>query len=225
MLSFSVKWLGSNDVAYFDRRNGEDEKHLLQKAWKFIDEADVVIGHNLRKFDKKKLNARFIKTTVNGKRLQPPSSYKQIDTLEIAKKVFAFTSNKLEYLAEFLQVPHKKEAHKKFPGHIMWREVIKGNIEAWKEMEVYNKQDVLALEDVYNVLVTWDDTINFNLYTDSVENVCKCGSEEFKKNGYYYTALGQFQRWKCTGCGAESRDRKNLLSKEKKASIRVNTVK
>jgi hypothetical protein len=118
-----------------------------------------------------------------------------------------------------------KEAHKKYPGHELWREVIKGNVEAWDEMEKYNKQDVRALEDVFNVLVTWDDTINFNLFTDKNENVCKCGCKEFKKNGFYYTNLGKFQRWACKSCNSESRDRENLFSKEKKASLRINTVK
>jgi hypothetical protein len=225
ILSIALKWKGEDEIAYFDRRNDPDDKKLLQIIWKYIDEADVLVGHNIRRFDRKKLNAGFVKTKVGGKRMQPPSSYKQIDTLEIAKKLFGFTSNKLEYLASFLGVEHLKETHKKFPGHYLWAEVLKNNPEAWEEMEKYNKQDVLALEDVYDVLVSWDDTINFNLYSDDLTNTCKCGCIEFKRNGYYYTNMGKFQRYKCKDCGSESRDRKNLLSKEKKDSLRVNTVK
>lgn len=87
-------------------------------------------------------------------------------------------------------------------------------------MEKYNKQDVVVLEDVYKKLIPWKDCINFNLYNNSTENVCKCGSTDFKKNGYAYTSCSKFQRWSCKTCGSESRDNKNLFSKEKKASLR-----
>jgi transposase-like protein len=89
-------------------------------------------------------------------------------------------------------------------------------------MERYNKMDILSLEELYHKLIPWDKSaVNYNLYTEDTENVCKCGSRDFKKNGFHYTETGKFQRWKCSSCGAESRDRENLFSKEKKASLRM----
>lgn len=108
-----------------------------------LDEAEIVITQNGKKFDQKKLNARFI---LNG--FQPPSSYKHIDTLCIARKHFGFTSNKLSQLTDKLCKKYKKLSHNNFPGFELWQECIKGNIEAWNEMEKYNRQDVLSLEEL-----------------------------------------------------------------------------
>jgi len=224
VLSWSAKWLDApaTQVMYMDQRNEkrvEDDRKILKKIWELLDEADIVITQNGKSFDQKKLNARFI---LNG--MQPPSSYKHIDTKIIASKHFAFTSNKLEYMTEKLCVKYKKLKHKKFPGHELWTEVLRGNVEAWKEMEQYNKHDVLALEELYHILIPWDNTINFNLYNDAADNVCKCGGSLIK-NGFYYTNVGKYQRYKCKGCGAENRDRINLFSPEKKQSIRVATAR
>ena len=225
VLSWSAKWLDDppSKVMYDDQRkekNIEDDLRLLKGIWELLDEADIVITQNGKNFDHKKLNARFI---IN--RLPPPSSYKHIDTKIIASRHFGFTSNKLEYMTDKLCTKYKKLKHKRFPGHEMWTECLKGNVDAWNEMEKYNKVDVLSLEELYTKLIPWDNSINFNLYHDEEENVCKCGSTSFIKNGFYYTAVAKFQKHRCKTCGAESRDRDNLFSKEKKKSLKTNTVR
>jgi len=221
ILSWSAKWLDDppNKIMYQDQRNAKnvsDDKKLLKKIWELLDEADIVITQNGIAFDQKKLNARFI---LNG--IQKPSSYKHIDTKRIASKHFAFTSNKLEYMTDKLCKKYKKLKHKKFPGHEMWTECLKGNQKAWKCMEKYNKYDVLALEELYKVLIPWDSTINFSLYYDDETVVCTCGSKDFRNKGYAYTQTGKFRRYKCNSCGKETRSRENLFSKEKKKSLRV----
>lgn len=225
LLSWSAKWLhdSSSKIMYMDQRkakNIEDDKELLKGIWKLLDEADIVITQNGKAFDHKKLNARFI---LNG--FKPPSTYKHIDTKIIAKKHFAFTSNKLEYMSDKLCVKYKKLKHEKFSGFELWKECLAGNLEAWREMERYNKHDVLALEEVYKRLIPWDNSIDFNLYTDGVENVCKCGSEDTVKNGWFYTSSGKYQRYKCNDCGHETRSKTNVLSTEKKKSLRSGTVR
>lgn len=214
ILSWAAKWLHSNKVMYEDSRknkNIEDDSRLLKGIWNLLDEADVVITQNGISFDVRKLNARFI---MSG--MQPPSSFKHIDTKRIAKKHFAFTSNKLEYMSDKLASTYVKGKHKKFPGFELWKECLKGNKEAWEEMEDYNRLDVLALEEVYKKLMPWDSTINFSLYYNDGKDRCHCGSTQFKKNGYYYTQTGKFQRYRCLRCGSESRDRTNLLKGDKR---------
>lgn len=223
LLSYSAKWLDSDEIFYMDQRNIkniEDDSKLLKGIWKLMNSADIIVGQNSNRFDIKKLNARFI---LNG--MSPPSSYKKIDTMLLAKKYFAFTSNKLEYLTKNLTPGKAKSAHKKFPGFELWKECLKGNIEAWNEMEAYNKQDVVALQSLYEVLAPWDNTVNFNLYNDTCKNICKCGCVIFKRNGYCYTNVSKFQRYKCLKCGSETRGRQNLFSSKKKASIKVGTVR
>lgn len=208
LLSFAAQWEDSSDIIYHDqskKRNLEDDKALLKKMWKLLNEADVVIGHNSKKFDTKKINARFLKH-----KLGRPAPYRQIDTLVIARKHFACTSNKLEYLSNLLCPELKKSSHKKYPGFELWKQCLAKNQDAFNEMEKYNKQDIVALRGVYNVLKTWDNTINFSLYSDSDEVQCNCGSEEFQKRGFAYTNTSKFQRYQCVQCNAWFRGRENL---------------
>lgn len=216
VLSYAAKWLNdpAKSIKYQDQRNDKDDKKVLEGIWKLLDEADIVITQNGVKFDSKKLNARFILHNM-----KPPSSYKHIDTLKIAKKYFAFTSNKLEYMAGKLNVKYKKQSHKKFPGFSLWTECLNGNKEAWNEMEKYNKYDVLALEELYHKLAVWEPAINFDVYHSVDEHVCSCGHKEFENKGYAYTASGKFRRYKCKSCGKESRGKQNLLTLEKRKSI------
>lgn len=219
ILSWSAKWLhdGPSKVMYKDQRGQKDvtdDSDLLKGIWELLDDADVVITQNGISFDCKKLNARFI---LNG--MAPVGGYKHIDLKRIAAKKFAFTSNKLEYMTSKLCKNHKKLKHSKFPGHELWVECLKGNLEAWKEMEKYNKADVLATEELYYKLIPWDNSLNFNIYSEKAEHLCKCGSEDFHKRGFYYTATAKYQKYRCNYCGAEHRDNVNLFSKEKRRSL------
>jgi hypothetical protein len=224
LLSWCAKWLGESRLMYMDQRhskNVEDDKRILKGIWRLLDEADVVIWQNGRNFDNKKLNARFV---LNG--MQPPSSFRQIDTLTIARKHFGFTSNKLEYLSSKLCNKYKKQQHKKYPGFELWKECLAGNKDAWREMEKYNKHDVLALEELYLRLQPWDNTINFNVYEDSDEYRCACGSSKKPESkGFAYTAVGRYRRYRCPDCGAEVKGVENTLSKERKLSLMRKVVR
>lgn len=208
LMSFAAKWYDSDEIIYMDQRKQRDitnDKKMLKKIWKLLDEADIVITQNGKKFDTKKLNARFV---MNG--MQPPSSYRNIDTFLIAKRHFGFTSNKLEYMTDKLCTKYKKLSHGKYPGNKLWEECLKGNMDAWDEMEEYNKYDVLSLQELYDVLVPWDDRINFTVYFE--EDKCSCGSTNIVKNGIYYTNANKYQKYKCKDCGKEYRDRTAIKS-------------
>lgn len=223
VLSWSAKWVGEDEVMYEDKRaNWDDENdyELLKSIHTLLDEADIVVTQNGKKFDVKKLNARFI---MNG--MKPPSAYKHIDTLQIAKRHFAFTSNKLEFMTDKLCVKYKKLKHGKFPGFELWAECMKGNVEAWDEMEEYNIHDVLSLEELVFILAPWSNQIpNLDLYYEDDDNHCFCGCTEWEHSGYAYTNLSKFDKFTCTNCGAEKRGRTNLLTKEKREKLRMNVL-
>lgn len=210
ILSWSAKWLGKDKVFYADQRNAKDIENdapILEKLWTLMDEADIIVGHNLDKFDIKKLNTRFL---MGG--LQPPSGYLTHDTLKMAKKKFAFTSNRLSYLTDKLCKTFKKDSHAKYSGFELWSECIKGNKSAWKEMEKYNKMDVLSLEELYHILLPWDSTINFTVFNGE----CSCGSTEFVSNGLKYKKAGVYRRLRCKHCGKEYHEKQNLMDKDQK---------
>lgn len=219
ILSWAAKWLGDppSKVMYKDQRHSksiEDDKQILKKLWSLLNEADIVITQNGVAFDSKKTNARFI---LNG--MKPPSLYRHIDTLKLAKKHFAFTSNKLEYMTEKLCKKYKKLKHKKFGGFELWKECLAGNRKAWDEMKKYNIHDVLALEELYNKLAPWGTPVDFNVFNKNHAHVCNCGSNNLKREGYSLTNAGKFQRFSCKECGAWTCSKLNLLSKDKRNAL------
>lgn len=215
LLSWSAKWLDSDKVMYMDQRKEKDitnDKKLVKELKKVIDEADVIVTHNGKSFDEKVVNARLL---VNG--LQPLFATNHVDTYAIAKNKFRLTSNKLEYIAKVLKVKHQKYTNRKFVGHDLWKECLKGNVTAWKEMEKYNKTDTLVLQSVYLKLRAWDTTFNPLVYTEDAH--CECGCKEFINNGVRYTKIGQYQRASCKRCGKSYRGKTNLLKPDRRKSM------
>lgn len=223
VLSWAAKWFHEDEVMYEDKADSwdtEDDFQLLKGIWELLNEADIIITQNGKRFDEKKLNARFI---LNG--MMPPSSYRHIDTLQIAKRHFGFTSNKLEYMTDKLCVKYKKLKHGNFAGFELWKACLQGNPEAWAEMQEYNIYDVLSLEELYVVMRPWVKAHpNMNLYHSREQLECRCGSTNFEHNGYHYTNLSKFNRYQCQDCGAEVRDSVNLLPKEKREFLGRNVV-
>ena len=209
MMSIAMKWLGEDKIHYFETRT-EDDKELVKETLKFLEEADIVIAHNGKKFDMKKINAYAI---MNG--LNPPSPYRQIDTLIEAKKHFLFERNTLAHLADALGCSPKLD-HAKFKGFELWKECMAGNEEAWAEMKKYNIQDINTLEEVYLKMRPFIKA-HPSLVTmaNSFEKRCvSCGSKKIHEDGYSVTNVSKFQRYKCDDCGSYSRSRKNLIGKE-----------
>lgn len=206
--SFAYKWLGEDGVVYFDAQH-QSEKKLLKELLGVLDAADIVVAHNGNKFDLPTIQGRAM---VVG--LKPPSPYKTIDTLLVARYEFNFPANSLEYLAILLECAPKL-AHKKFPGFELWNECMKGNAEAWEEMKTYNIQDVKTLEEVYLKMKPWMKRHpNVAVYEETDELVCpKCGSRHINRRGFAYTNTGKYQRFVCNGCGGWARTRYTELNK------------
>lgn len=213
MMSCSVKVLGEPKVYYKESRT-EDDFSLTQWVTDWLDKADYVIAHNGKKFD-----IPFIKARALVNCIPPPSPFKVIDTLEIAKKEFLFTRNTLKNLAEELSCDLQKFDHAKFAGFSLWKECMAGNEEAWLEMKKYNMLDVEVLEEVYLLLSPWySNHPNINVDDDSEVMRCpKCGSSNIQKRGYYTTNTGKYQRYACMACGgwSSSRYTQNTITKRK----------
>ena len=215
IMSIAYKWLDEEPVHYLENRT-EDDKHIATQFASVLSEADFVVAHNGKKFDIPVMNTRFV---VHG--IPPPSPYKVIDTLTIAKKEMRFRRNTLAHLAEVLKCNHKKLTHAKFAGFDLWSECMKGNPEAWAEMELYNRYDVIVLEEVYKKLRPYaSNHPNITTGNDDVVMCCpKCGSHELIRSGYFYTNKGKYQRYACKTCGAWSSETYVMNTKEKRQSL------
>jgi hypothetical protein len=217
MLSWSAKWQGTKELIYKDlkgKRRSSLDRSLLKPLWRLIDQADVIVTQNGVRFDIPKIYARFI---ING--FKRPAPFDHIDTKKLAKK-FGFSSHSLEYMAEVLNVPFKKQKSREFIGMDLWKQCLKGNPAAWRAMEKYNKQDVRALEGVYEKLSPWGIGVDFNRYHDGEHIVCHCGHPAMNRDGFHRTSAGKFQKYRCKQCGALHRGKQNLFTKEKRASLR-----
>ncbi len=217
IISVSVKWLNEPKIWYFTVYKSS-EKVLLKKLNKFLEEADAVVGHNLKKFDMKKIRGRCL---VHG--LPPISSYKEIDTYLGAKREFAFDINSLADLARILKIAPKDD-HKQFPGFELWLECLNGNPEAWEEMKQYNIQDIKTTEELYLRMRPWmRGHPNMAVFEEADEHVCpKCGGRHHQKRGFSYTNVGKYQQYQCQDCGGWSRSRYNVYDKEARKKLLVN---
>jgi len=218
--SWSAKWIDDppEKIMYMDNRDRKDPRNdekIIKAMHKLLNEADVIVTQNGKSFDIKKLNARFAFYD-----LTPTRPYKHFDTKQAAKTKFGFTSNSLKHLCEYLHIKYKKSDHKKFPGRELWRQCEAKNLKAWKEMEKYNKIDVLATEEVYKKLEPWTNTLNLAIFTDLNEVTCNCGSTKFHSRGSAKTKTCIYKRYQCQGCGTWVQGKKIPLTKEQKENLR-----
>lgn len=223
ILSFCYKWLGDKKVHYADCRGQgtavRDDFLLLQALHAVLDEADIVVAQNGKKFDVRKINARFL---IEG--FTPPSPFKVVDTMLEARSIAAFTSNRLEWLSAVL-TDTPKSKHNKFPGFGLWTECLADNELAWKEMEKYNIIDVRATEKLYLKLRPYIvGHPNIGNYIDGDDTpVCpKCGSHKLQKRGTSRTQVGVYDRYQCNTCGGWSRSRYTTNTLRKRHALLSN---
>lgn len=220
-ICWSAKWLFEEEI-YSDRLTTDeaiacDDKRIMESVWDLIDEADIVIGHNVEDFDLSKLNMRFL---YHG--MKPPHPYQTIDTLKILRKYFGFSSNKLDYVSKALGFDGKIDDG----GFDTWVGCMKGDEDSLVKMEKYNQGDVLILEEVYVKIRPWIKSHpNVGLYFDTLTTVCpNCGSDHLHWGGSYYTQVGKYNTFRCE-CGAVGRSRVSALDKEKRTSLVVGIAK
>jgi len=216
ILSYSAKWLFQDEVMSEVLTPKEiekaDDKRLTKSLWELFDESDVIVGYNGLNFDVKRCNTRFL---ING--FLPPSHYSVVDPIVTAKKVFDFSSNKMDYLSEMLNLDRK--IHTDFS---LWSRCMDGQEDALEEIRTYNQQDTKVLESLYLEILPWINIHpNWNLfYEDEVERCPHCGSVNIKKNtGTYKTMVNSYPEFTCGDCGYRGREKKSIVSKEKSKTI------
>jgi DNA polymerase elongation subunit (family B) len=202
VLCYAAKWLGDKEVV-FDSVHQSKPKTMLKGIHGLLNDADAVVHYNGTKFDIPTLNKEFLLHSFN-----PPSPYKQIDLLRVVRSNFRFPSNKLDYVAQRLNLG-KKHEHE---GHELWVKCMNGDKDAWKRMEQYNIQDVVLLESLYGVLLPWISRHpNHNLFVDG--HACpNCGSTSLQKRGTAISSTGSYQRYQCSSCGTWSQSTKSIRS-------------
>ena len=196
IISAAWKWRGNPKVHSVHIKKPTDDKKIVQELYDVLKTADCIIGHNGDKFDLKKFKTR---AAFYG--LDPLPVIRTRDTLKIAKKHFAFTSNRMDYIAKYLGLEGKQNIEKG-----LWKKALFGDMKAIRTIAEYNKKDVMVLEAVFNKLEPHDEAaINQALY-HGIDGCPYCASENYQSRGYAYNKSSKFRRFHCQDCDGRFQD-------------------
>lgn len=201
-----VHVLGQDDFP--DYEPGKlDDLSLLTEFHKVLSEADYVVAHNGDRFDMRKLRARMI---LKG--LPPFPAPKQYDTMKAAKRIGAFTSNKLADLAAAFGVSLKGDAG----GFATWEGCEQGDPKAWRIMKRYNTLDIPPMVGIYNKLTPWDKQAPaLHILADKPGSCPSCLGDHIQSRGLSSpTKTGRRRRYQCMNpkCGRWLQGRTHIPS-------------
>ncbi len=199
LMSFAVKWQGEKTTKVYTlpdfkgyKKNPENDLEITKALWKVLDEADAVCGHNGARFDVPKIKAK-----IWEHHLPPPSPFKNIDTLQIARREFGFSRNNLDHLCQLAGIGKKV----KTGGFDLWQSCMANDPKAWKKMASYNKYDVILLEQLYDFLRPWDNRHpNVNLKAPKDHQCPVCGSTNVIRRGWNTLVSYRSERFQCKDC-------------------------
>jgi uncharacterized protein YprB with RNaseH-like and TPR domain len=210
ILSFAVKWYGEKTVKTYAlpdfkgyAKNPENDFEITKKLREVLDEADAVCAHNGISFDVPRITAK-----IYQHKLPPPSPFKQIDTLRIARKEFSFTKNNLDHLCQLSGIGKKV----KTGGFDLWQGCMNKDPKAWRKMVAYNKYDVVLLAELYERLRPWaSNHPNINLLNPKDHQCPGCGSSDVIRRGWNYGISYRTERWQCKGCSKWSQGKREKI--------------
>lgn len=193
------QWIGKKkiySVSVLDdpkrfKRDYTDDYFVIKTLHDVLSEADAIVAHNGKKFDFRVFNARCL---YHG--LPPIKPVIQIDTLQIARKHFRLTSNRLDHIGQVLGVGGKLHTPKG-----LWKDCTLGDPKAIKKMVKYNRRDVPLLTDVYHKLFPFFETIiNHNIFLGTECNCPKCGNDRIQSRGTKKTKTREYRQFQCQEC-------------------------
>lgn len=234
VICWSAKWLNEPEIINSSVHNWKkkvgycplngkrksfrfNESKVIHKIWHLLNEADIVVAFNGKKFDVRKINAKFFEYG-----LPEPSPYSIVDPMLICKENFSLTSNKMDWVAKkALGLEGKSKTDLE-----LWIKSQAGDVEALDYMQSYCDQDVVTLEDIYLAVRHWDKrTPNSAIFYPDNEMRCTCcGSTDLtlEPKSTAITGLSKFSVYRCNNCGKVQRDRTSRLNKDKRKNLLMN---
>ncbi len=221
MLMWSAKWLYDSDIKSdiltpkeaINRR----DKRISQSIWDLLNQADIVIAHNLNKFDRKRVNTRLLMNDI-----PPPSPYQRIDTLTGTRQQFAFSHNKLDYLGQL-----KLKKAKLKTEFELWKKCDNGDQEALDYMDKYCKKDTLLLEEWYLEIRPWITSHpNVLVHGGAFKEGChRCGSTKLHWKSTYGTTVNRYKAYQCNDCKGYGHARKSDLAKAERELLTTSVAR
>lgn len=191
------KFEGEEEVHYVTWDKKQNDYKAIKKFIEVANNSDVLVAHNGDRFD-----IPWIRTRALYHRLEWPPKPISTDTLKRARGNFRFNSNKLDYIAQYLNVGKKIDTG----GFQLWKDVIDGKEEALEKMVDYCKQDVVILEKVHEIIQNYVPvTLHAGVLSGLDKYTCpRCASKEVIQFNKRTTVTGiiryQMKCKKCYGC-------------------------
>jgi DNA polymerase elongation subunit (family B) len=186
ILCWGATWYGKRGY-YYDNLF---QKSMIKNIRDGLDEADIVVHYNGKKFDVPIINTAILKAG-----LKPPSPYKQVDLLGVVKSKFKFPYSRLGFVCPDLGLS-EKEHHE---GFSLWKKCMEGDKKAWATMKKYNLKDVEITEALYTKLKPWIDN-HPRLYDDP--RTCPyCNSSKVYRKQSKIALKHRYIQFHCQSCG------------------------
>lgn len=206
IMCFSAQWVGTKKTMFFSEYH-DGKKEMFQKLYDLMDEADVILGYNTRRF-----GVPWIEGSLLEEGFTKPSPVKHIDLFQVFKQHSRYISRKLDYVSNKLLDDKKIDVSTldlsiecDSPDPEVARK-------AWAKMKRYSVKDtalMLPLFDRVKSYVKMPHPVSEN----PEEAVCHtCGSRDLHRRGYALTLNGKYQRFRCNDCGSWFRGTERVSS-------------
>ena len=207
ILTWSAQWRGSSKIVTGcvtgDEARNQDDRRIVIELAALIREADIIVAHNVDKFDLPVFNTRLL-----AHRQEPLGPVKTIDTLKLAKRAFRLPYNKLDYLADFLFGDKKIKT-----DFQLWKDCYAGDEKALARMLRYNRKDVVLLARIFEELIPYVKNLPRMAALTNTHQCPTCGSCNLKARGFHHTPTASYDRFKCDDCDRYCRFRSALRVK------------
>lgn len=178
-----VRWVSQWDSGGYDG--------MIDEAWNVLERADILLTKNGKRFDVPRLRTAL---ALAGK--LPPRPFRQIDLEEVCKRTFNFPSHSLDYVCKQFGLGGKKGNE---AGFKLWLDCLRGDEQSQARMGAYCINDVMLTVELYRRVRPWIER-HPNITMES--NRCpKCGGDRLARDGFAYTNVSIYQRYKCISCG------------------------
>ena len=191
------RWYGTKRVHFAAEWDEGGRQSLLERTWDAYNEADIVVGHNLRSFDTKKLKGDW---KLAG--LPMPNPWKTVDTLVVSRREFGFESNTLDALCKRFGLDGKIDHY----NARVAAAACDGDKAAQRRLKRYNQADVEQTEMFYDALRgSIPSHPLMGVHGDTV--ACnQCGSEDLTLQPTRYRAvLIDYALYRCNNCNGTIR--------------------
>ena len=208
----AARWYGEEDVMFAAEWEVGGYDAFMREVWSWVDEADILIGHNMAAFDSKHLMSGWAEMG-----LPAPSPFKVIDTLKIARGSLNMESNTLDSLAKRLGVEAKSD---KYDVRVA-QAAVAGDKDAQARIEGYNRGDIVASEALFDRLRPYARNIpHLGMWTDDELACPSCGSTMTATGKTVHANVQRYEHLHCPNCGAHARGTARLKNPTRTRSAR-----